>query len=483
MVSMGVDKIKTVVPASRFKRAKIVAAIGPPTDSYEMIHAMIEQGVNAFTMNFSHQTYEAATRQTKWIRKASTALNKPVAIIQDLGGPKIRLGNFEGFIGVETGQVIRLGYETDYEKTGIIPVQYDLANKVKRGHTMFIYDGKVRTTVQSVKSGIIYAKVENSGVLLKKKGINLPDTDFGGDVITDKDKADLVFGSGQDFDYVAMSFAQTASDLKAMRLAMKNLGYDAKLMIKVETKAAIDNIEEILGEVDSVMVARGDLAYEVSPEAVPILQRKLISLCRQYGKPVIVATQMLASMTENPEPTRAEVSDAATATILQADGLVLRDETANGKYPIEAVKMLKKIINYTERNSPVQEVTFSNAEILSGTKSQIAIAKAIIALAEEIHATAIVAETRSGGTALAIASLRPHIPLLVVTSSQRLAQQLAFLYGAKTFVRKDSKLQATKLTDWLLGNNVLLSGDVVVTASGKYPGKVGTTDTIKVRVL
>lgn len=480
---MNKSKSQSSVAAINFKRTKIVAAIGPPTDDYEMVYSLIKAGVNAFTMNFSHQTYEAAKRQTKWIRKASAELAKPVAIVQDLAGPKIRLGDFEGFIGVQTGQQIRLGFEANYEDSGIIPVQYDLSTKVARGHTMFIYDGKVRTTVQSVKDGVIYAKVENDGVLLKRKGINLPDTDFGGDVITEKDKADIAFGSTQDFDFVAMSFVQTAEDLRAMRKLMKNLGYDAKLMVKVETKAAIENIDAIVQEVDAVMIARGDLAYEVSPEAVPTLQRKIIALCRQHGKMSVVATQMLSSMTENPEPTRAEVSDVATATILQADALALRDETANGKYPLESVQMMKRIINYTERNSPVKKVHFTDEDDVSGSPTQQAIAKAIITLAKQIKATAIVAETRSGGTALAIASQRPSRPILVVTSSQRVAQQLAIMYGSKTFVRKDEKMQANKLTVWLQKNKVLNPGDIIVTASGQYPGMVGTTDTIKVRVL
>jgi pyruvate kinase len=264
---------------------------------------------------------------------------------------------------------------------------------------------------------------------------------------------------------------------------MKNLGYDAKLMVKVETKAAIENIEAIVEEADAVMIARGDLAYEVSPEAVPTLQRKIISLCRQHGKLSVVATQMLSSMTENPEPTRAEVSDVATATILQADGLALRDETANGKYPVEAVKMMKRIILYTERNSPVKRVHFTDEELHTGSLTQQAIAKAVITLARQIKATAIVAETRSGGTALAIASQRPRKPIIVVTSSVRVAQQLALMYGAKTFVRKDEKMQASKLTGWLRKHEVLGTGDIIVTASGQYPGRIGTTDTLKVRVL
>lgn len=307
--------------------------------------------------------------------------------------------------------------------------------------------------------------------------------EFGGDVITDKDKADVAFGSTQDFDFVAMSFVQTAEDIKAMRKIMKNLGYDAKLMVKVETKAAIDNIESIVKEVDAVMIARGDLAYEVSPEAVPTLQRKIISLCRKYGKISVVATQMLSTMTENPEPTRAEVSDVATATILQADALALRDETANGKYPLESVKMMKRIILYTERNSPIKKIHFTDEEMMAGNKIQQAIAKAIITLAKQIEASAIVAETKSGGRAIAIASQRPVRPIIVVTSSRRVAQQLSIMYGTKTFVRKDEKLQATKLTSWLRANDVLSAGDTIVTASGQYPGTVGTTDTIKVRVL
>jgi pyruvate kinase len=280
-----------------------------------------------------------------------------------------------------------------------------------------------------------------------------------------------------------MSFIQRADDARAMKLLMKNHGFDARLIAKVETKAAIENIEEIIHEVDGVMIARGDLAYEVSPEAVPVLQRKIIALCRLSGKLSIVATQMLGSMTENPEPTRAEVSDVATATILQADALALRDETANGKYPIEAVKMMKRIINYTERNSPIKKVYFTDDELRTGSHFQQAIAKAIITLSAQVNAAAIVAETRSGGTALAIASQRPARPMIVVTSSTRVAQQLAILYGAKTFIRRDEKFQGSKLTTWLLKNKVLNTDDVVVMASGAYPGKVGTTDTIKVRVL
>lgn len=465
------------------KRAKIYASIGPSTNSYEMVLEMIKQGVNAFNMNFSHGDYAERTEQTKWIRKASSVCGKPVAIIQDLQGPKIRLGDFEGFIGVESGQQIRLSIHANYEETGIIPIQYDLSTKVKRGDTMYLYDGKVRATVTSVTDKIIHARVENNGVLLQRKGINLPDTDFGGDVITEKDRADVIFGSSQDFDYVAMSFIQTADDAKSMRKLMKMHGYDAKLIAKVETNAAIHNIDAIVDEVDGVMIARGDLAYEVTPEAVPVLQRKIIGLCRQKGKLSIVATQMLASMTENPEPTRAEVSDVATSVILQADALALRDETANGKFPIEAVKMMKRVILYTESNMPVKAIFMEDEPAKSEHTMQGAIASAIITLSDELNANAIVVETKSGQTALEIARRRPARPVIAVTSSERVSQQLSIAYGVKTYVRKDEKLQTQKLTNWLKENKVLKVGDVIITASGKYPGVVGTTDTVKVRVI
>lgn len=469
--------------SSKFKRSKIVATVGPSTNSYEDILEVIKAGANGLRFNFSHGNNIERKKQVRWIRKASQDYGKPVAILQDLQGPKIRLGDFDGFIGVEKGTHLRFAYESNYEDSGIIPIQYDLSTKVHRGHTMYLCDGKVRVSVTSVKEGIIYATAENSGILLKRKGINLPDTDFGGDVITDKDKADLAFGSTQGFDYVAMSFIQTAEDAKQMRRLMKNLNFNAKLMAKIETKAAIANLEEIIQEVDAVMIARGDLAYEVSPEAVPTLQRQIITMCQMYGKISVVATQMLASMTESPEPTRAEVSDVATATLLQADALALSDETASGKYPLEAVKMMKRVINYTESHAPHGKFPHEEVELAFGTKVQQAMSRAIITLAKQVSATAIVAETKSGGTALSVASLRPDTPLIIVTSSPVVAQQLAILYGSKTFIRRDEKYQATKLTDWFRVNNVLRKGDIIVSASGKHPGKVGTTDTIKIRVL
>lgn len=476
---MSSTKKTANIPITDFKRTKILASVGPSTHSYEHVRDVIDSGANGIRLNFSHGDHAEHGQRIKWARKASKELAKPVAIVQDLQGPKIRLGDFDGVIPVQTGQSLRFKYGADYERSGIIPMQYDLSKKVKRGERLYLFDGRVRTTVTSVRDRVVHVHVENDGVLVKRKGMNLPDTDFGGDVITKKDKEDAAYGSTQDIDYVAQSFVQSADDIKDLKKILKNLGSSAKVIAKIETVAALENIEEIVKTSDAIMVARGDLAIETAPEIVPVEQRRIVGLCRKYAKPVIIATQMLATMTETPEPTRAEVSDVATAVVIGSDCVMLSDETASGRYPIEAVKMMRKIVRYAENNSPVQAVF--DTERRGGR--QAAICNAVVELADAIDATAIVAETKSGATALEISSRRSDHPIIAVTSDERIANQLTLTYGVKSYARPDSKLAATKLTNWLEKNKVLKKGDVVVTASGQYPGVVGTTDTIKVRIL
>ncbi len=476
---MNFTETAPLVPLESFKRTKIIATVGPATNSYAAILSLIKAGANGLRLNFSHGTHEERIQQIKWIRKASRAYGKPVAIIQDLQGPKIRLGDFDGVITLQAGQALTFKYKADYAKTGHVPMQYDLSKKVKRGERIYLYDGKILTTVTSIKDDIVHVRVENDGIIIKRKAMNLPDTDFRGDVITKKDKEDLAFGSTQDIDYVAQSFVQRAEDIESMRKLLRNLNMNVKLILKFETKAAINNMLDVVVASDVVMVARGDLAVEAAAEAVPIVQRQLIGLCQQLGKPVIVATQMLMSMTESPEPSRAEVSDVATAVILGSDCVMLSDETANGRYPIEAVKTMKKIILYTEAHLPLT-VKYPYSEDPSRQNS---ISKAIISLAKDVHAVAIVAETNSGATAVEIARHRSEVPIIAVTNYVRTAQQLALVFGVKSYVRPVDRMAATKLTEWLIKNKVLAKGDVLVTASGRYPGVVGTTDTIKVRVL
>lgn len=467
-----------------FKRTKILASVGPPVDSYEKIEELMHAGVNGFRLNFSHAKPEDAERQIPWIRQASAKARKPVAILQDLQGPKIRLGNLNENVAVSKGDEIILDYAAEHHDN-VYPVQYNLAEKVKVGEPIYIFDGKVRTTVVEVMSETaIKLRIENDGVLMSRKGINLPDTDFGGDILTPKDIADIEYGAKADIDYVALSFVQSADDINTLRQMLVELGSAAQIVAKIETKVAIqpDVLREIVKASDGVMVARGDLAVEAGAEVVPVVQRQIIELCRRYGKLSIVATQMMASMVDAPEPTRAEVSDVATAVILGADAVMLSDETANGKFPIETVAAMKKTILYTQEHIPV--ATFDSVLIDSISRRN-AISAAAVNIAEQLNVKAIVAETKSGATAVSIAAFRPNLPIISVTSEIRTAQQLALSYANKSFVHPDGEKAGYDVAKRL--NDEAFFGDKdttsVVIVSGLQPGVTGETDTIRVRVL
>lgn len=465
-----------------YKRAKILATVGPATDSFEMIETMVKSGVNGFRLNFSHGSHEERERQIKWIRQASEACKKPVAILQDLQGPKIRLGDFDGVINVAKDQELRLAFGAEYDAaTNTFPVQYDLSQKVKVDERIYIFDGKVRTTVTHVEPGTVVVKVENNGAIMKRKGLNVPDTDFGGDILTDKDIRDIEFGATQDIDFVALSFVQTAADVEKVKDLLKQHGSEAKVIAKIETKAAIakENLEAIIVASDGAMVARGDLAVETSPEIVPIVQRNILQLAQKHGKISIVATQMLISMVENAEPTRAEVSDIANAVITGADCVMLSDETANGKHPIEAIATMKRVILYTQENAPVRPLFYREEK----EERQDAISSAAVTLAHQIKAQAIVCETKTGATAFSIAAHRPSMPIVSVTSSPRVAQQMALLYANKSFLRPDGEHAGLELAKELRERDFFPADSTVVLVSGRQPGQTGGTDTIRVRVL
>ncbi len=469
-----------------FKRTKILATLGPATSTPEKIDELIKAGTNGFRFNFSHGSHEERLDQIKWIRDASRANNRSIAVLQDLQGPKIRLGVLnDNRHDVKKGDEIVLDYAAEHNGN-ILPVQYNLAEKVKVGEPIYLFDGKIRTTVKAITSETaITLTVENDGFLMSKKGINLPDTDFGGDILTEKDLSDIEFGATQDYDYVALSFVQSDEDITNLRQILVSHGSDAHIIAKVETKAAIqpEMLEAIVKASDGVMVARGDLAVEAGPEVVPIVQRRIIALCRKYGKLCIVATQMLASMVDAPEPTRAEVSDVATAVEQGADVVMLSDETANGSYPVEAVAAMRKTIMYTQENWPVNSVEHTPVGV-DGSKRN-AISRAAVTVAEEVGATAIIAETTSGATASNIAKMRPHLPICAVTSSLRTAQQLALTYATRSFVRPDGEKAGLELARELQAQQYFgeIESMVAVIVSGKQPGVVGGTDTVRVRVI
>lgn len=464
-----------------FKRAKILATLGPSTNSYESIEKLIAAGVNGFRLNFSHGSYEERDQQIVWIRTASEKIGKPVAILQDIQGPKIRLGEIiDNGYDVKKGDELTLAFGVEHS-SNTIPVQYDLSQKVKVGERLYIFDGKIRTTVIGLQDKSVVVRVENDGHLMSRKGINLPDTDFGGDILTEKDYRDLEYGAKTDIDYVALSFIQSAGDIETARGFLASKGSTAHIIAKVETKAAMEEeeLERIVAASDGVMVARGDLAVEVGAEIVPIVQRKIIGLCQRYAKISIVATQMMASMVDSPEPTRAEVSDISNAVIVGADCLMLSDETANGQYPLEAVATMKRSILYTQEHVAVRPLDIpeyahsSSAALCSAAKS----------LASQLQATAIIAETKSGATAGQLAAHRPSRPIISVTSEPRVAQQLALLYANKSFCRPDGERAGLELAKELAEKGFIEKPSTVVLVSGRQPGLIGATDTVRVRVL
>ena len=469
-----------------FKRTKILATIGPVTSTPEKITELIAAGANGFRLNFSHGDYSEREDQIRWIREASARAAKPVAILQDLQGPKIRLGALvDNRFEVKKGDEIILDNAVEeHDGTNRLPVQYNLATKVKTGEPIYIFDGKVRTTVIDIPSDTaITLRIENNGILMSKKGINLPDTDFGGDILTPKDLRDIEYGLDKDIDFVALSFVQSPDDISNLRQILVAGGSTAQIIAKIETKAAIkdDVMQAIVKVSDGIMVARGDLAVEAGAEVVPIVQRRLISLCREYGKLVIVATQMMASMVDSPEPTRAEVSDVANAVIQGADTVMLSDETANGSYPLEAVAAMKKTILYTQENAPVVEV---KDHTVPANAQRDAISGAAVHLADQLGVDAIIAETKSGATATNIAVYRPNLPIISVTSDSRAAQQLALNYANRSYVRPDGERAGVELAKELKVDGFFGEGPAtIIIVSGRQPGLEGATDTIRVRVI
>lgn len=464
-----------------FKRTKIIATVGPATNSYELIHQLIESGANVLRLNFSHGTNEEREQQIAWIRKASKALKKPVAIFQDLQGPKIRLGDIkDNHYDVKKGDELCLAFDAQH-KGKTLPVQYDISTKVKAGERVYIFDGKVKTIALKVEPGIVRVRVENDGFVMSRKGINLPDTDFSGDILTEKDYRDIDWGAARDIDYVGLSFVHSAHDIEVLRGYMAEKGSHAMIIAKIETKSAIedDELEHIVEASDAVMVARGDLAVEVGAEIVPVVQRQIIELCHNHAKLSIVATQMMMSMVHNPEPTRAEVNDVSHAVIIGADCVMLSDETANGDYPIETVQSMKRIIMYTQTHVPVRPL----GEPKYLDSHSVAISAAAVTIARQVHADAIVAETRSGSTAQHIAANRPSLPIISVTSDPRVAQQLAMLYANKGFLRPDGERAGLELAEELVKEGYLPTPCTVVVVSGIQPGVKGGTDTIRVRTI
>ncbi len=424
------------------KKTKICATLGPSCSDLDTIVAMIKAGLNIARLNFSHGDYTSHAALISIIRKAEEITGEPIAIMQDLQGPKIRVGALpEAGIAIKVGEEVVFDAPLKQPEPGVVPLDYpDLHNFVAPGHRILVDDGHIELRVKNVEGTKIICEVVEGEKILSHKGLNFPDSNLDVAVISEKDKNDLKFGLEQGVDLVALSFVRSAKDIIDLRFLIKQFeeGLGIKnqapvhLIAKIERRVAVDNLKEILDVSDGIMVARGDLGLELLAPEVPLVQKKMIDAANQQAKPVIVATQMLDSMRESSRPTRAEVSDVANAVIDHADCLMLSNETAVGLHPVLVVETMADIIVSTEKSH--YDDTALPGIHKSGTTIELAISELSRILAEEVKAKIILAASLSGETGRLISHVRPQLLILVGTSSARVQRQLNLSWGVVPFI-------------------------------------------------
>jgi pyruvate kinase len=469
------------------RRTKIVATIGPATEDPDTLRALIEAGATTLRLNFSHGDQDNHQKNIKLIRQISFELNQPVGILQDLQGPKIRLGKFkDGPISLANGDSFILtsrdvpGTQTESSVT------YDpLVEEVPEGATILLDDGKVEMKVVSkdMEQRNLNCEVVVGGKLSNSKGVNFPGVYLSIKALTDKDRKDLMFGLNQNVDWVALSFVRNPQDvLEIKELIQNSTNRRVPVIVKIEKHEAIEQMEAILSLSDGVMVARGDLGVELPAEDVPVLQKRLIATANRLGIPVITATQMLDSMVDSPRPTRAEVSDVANAIFDGTDAVMLSNETAVGQFPVEAVATMARIALRTEKEQ-LRQVTeeFSKSHTIPN-----AISQAVGQISKQLNASAIMTLTRSGATARNVSKFRPKAPILAVTPLVDVSRQLQLVWGVNPLLVVD--LPSSRQTFQAAMNvaqesGLVRDGDLVVMTAGTLQGVSGSTDLIKVEVV
>ena len=469
---------------------KIVCTIGPASDNYETQKSMAEAGMNVARLNFSHGDYEGHEKKLKLIRRVERSTKKPIAALLDTKGPEIRTGLMkDGEIMLVQGAKITLvSDDNPFEGTpDRVWVNYRLlAQEVVPGQSIFIDDGALNLEVEKVDGDEVLCKVIVGGPLRNTKGINLPGADITMPALSDKDKQDIAWGIQHGMEYLAVSFVKTARDILEVRRLIQEYGSGMKILAKIETKQAVDNISEIVDVVDGVMVARGDLGVEIATEDVPLVQKKIIEMCRVRGKVVIVATQMLDSMIRNPRPTRAEASDVSNAVLDGTDAVMLSGETASGNYPVQAVATMRRIVDRAERELGLwgnHKNTEQNPLELEGIPVPDAVSGAAVLIAKQVKAPAIICLTRSGLTAKMISKHRPECPILGLTPSQQTWRELALWWGV-TSVRlsemSDINVAAREAVNICVREKLLPEGELVVITAGVPVGRPGSTNVVEV---
>ena len=459
------------------KNAKIVATLGPSSNDETTLRAMIEAGLDVARLNFSHGTHQEHATRIALVRKLSEELQKPISILQDLQGPKLRVGNLGEGIQLEPGQTVLLSPESSFTRNktagdGIaIPMDVpNLVESVSEGDRILLDDGLLELVARKVGDGYLEADVILGGLLKSHKGVNLPGAAIGIQSLTEKDIIDLEFGLKSKIDAVAISFVQTADDVLKVREAMQRINparANTPIIAKLERPKAIDNLEDIIKVSDGVMVARGDLAVETSPSQVPIMQKKIIRAANQHSKIVITATQMLDSMIKNPRPTRAEASDVANAVFDGTDAVMLSGETAAGSYPVESVEMMRLIIQEAERNFAKWGQHHQASE--SSLDDAISITRAARELAQDRNVAALAVFTQSGRTALLMSKARPTVPIIALTPDLETYYRLGMYWGVTPFLvpyATSVESMLAHIETALMANTTVTPGQQVVIISG-----------------
>lgn len=465
-------------------KTKIVCTIGPSSDTSTKLEEMIKAGINVARLNFSHGTYKDKKETLKLITNLENKLNTTITTLADLQGPKLRIGAIDGTRLIKKSENLKFSASP---KSDEIPLQLDLSPYLAKNHRVFLNDGLVELLVEKVSGKTIFAKAKNEGYISSNKGINVPDTLLDGKTLTKKDIQDLGFAIEQKFDYVALSFVQSAKDIKRVREILKNANSNCLILAKIESAKAVENLEKIIEAADAVMVARGDLAIETAPSQVPIIQQNITTLARQYKKPIIIATHMLRSMIENPRATRAEVSDVANAVMNQVDAVMLSAESATGKYPTEAVRVMHDIIKSVEENPDFKHYyKIDWTSIPQKEMAYNALTSSAASIAYRLKCKFVVVATATGRNARIISSFRPDAHIIAVTHDNSISKKLNLIWGVKAISVKpqeNSDLYWAKIISEIKKSDLAPRGEKIVMVGGSKVGISGATDTIKVATI
>lgn len=469
-----------------YNKTKIVATVGPASSSKEMLRALIKEGVDVFRINFSHGNHEDKKLVIDRIRELNSEMGTHVAILMDLQGPKIRVNKMEDNVELIQGQELVITTRELLGNNEIVSTSYkDLPKDVKPDERILIDDGKIELKVLEVRDIDIVTKVIYGGLLTSRKGINLPNSRVSAPSLTEKDLVDLEFGLQQDVNWVALSFVRKAQDIISLREILKKNNSKARIVAKIEKPEALEDIDAIIDATDAVMVARGDLGVEIWMEDVPIVQKKLIEKCNKASKPVIVATQMMESMIENPRPTRAETNDVANAVMDGADALMLSAETAAGKYPLEVVRSMVRTITSIEKQDSIY-YKFRPVDPKSPVFIHDSLILAACKLAQEVGAKAIVGMTTSGYTAFESSSHRPNTNIFVFTGNKSILDTMNLVWGTRAyFYDKQTSTDETiaDIAEILKVDGHVQKGDIFISLASMPIHEKHRTNMMKINVV